>query len=60
MRYEEMAELAQICASNARIASNKDIAAILWKMAREYQEKAAELDGGKLPDIGLLPHRIAR
>ena len=58
-RYEKMVELAQICANNARIASTKEIAAVLWRMAREYREKAAELDGGKRPDIGRPPGEIA-
>ena len=58
-RYETMVERAQICASNARIASTKEIAAVLWRMAREYREKAAALDGGKRPDIGRPPGAIA-
>jgi hypothetical protein len=28
----------------------------LWKMAQEYQRKAAALDGGKLPDLGPPPY----
>ena len=59
MRYEDMIQLAQICAANARIASTNDVAAVLWKMAREYQERAAELNGGKRPDIGRPPPEIA-
>jgi hypothetical protein len=55
MRYEELVELARLCANNARIASTTDVAAVLWRIAREYQEKAAKLDGDKLPDIGKPP-----
>jgi hypothetical protein len=58
MRYEEMIEVARLCANNARIASTKDAAAVLWRIAREYQEKAAKLDGDKLPDIGMPPRRL--
>jgi|HubBroStandDraft_6_1064221.scaffolds.fasta_scaffold8525557_1 hypothetical protein len=53
--YEELAELARICARNARITTNKQVAAELWKMAGEYAHKAAKLDSGTLPDIGKPP-----
>ena len=53
--YEELAELARICARNARIATNKQVVAELWKMAVEYAHKAAKLDSGTLPDIGKRP-----
>jgi hypothetical protein len=52
---QEMAKLARCCANHARIASRKEAAEVLWKMARKYQKKAAELDGGELPDIGEPP-----
>lgn len=55
MRYDELVELACKFADNARLMKTKDIAGVLWKMAREYQEKAAELDSGKRPDIGPPP-----
>ena len=53
--YEELAELARMCANNARIANCKEVADALWKMATEYAEKAAKLDSGVLPDIGKPP-----
>jgi len=53
--YDDVTELARICAFNARIASSGAVAIELWKMAREYQQEAAKLDGGKLPDIGEVP-----
>jgi hypothetical protein len=53
--YEKMAELARTCAKNAHIADRKDIAAALWKTARDYQAKAAKLNGGTPPDIGNPP-----
>jgi hypothetical protein len=40
---------------NARIAHSREVAIELWKMARGYQQMAAKLDGGKLPDIEKPP-----
>ncbi len=53
--YEEFAELARICAKNAHLASQKEVGRVLWKMALEYQKKAAKLDHGKLIEIGEPP-----
>lgn len=50
--YDEAIELAKLCAVNARIAIGKDIAALLWRMALEFQDKAAGLDGGKAIEVG--------
>jgi hypothetical protein len=58
--YEHLVELAHICAKNAHNASMPDVARELWKMAKEYQRKAAALDSGKLPDIGPAPSFIKR
>jgi hypothetical protein len=55
MDYNEYIAMARLCAKNSRTAQTKDVAAQLWKMAREYQEKAGKLDNGKLPDIGNAP-----
>ena len=55
LTYKEVVELAKQCALNARLAITKEAAAELWKMAEEYQEEAAKLDGGRKPDIGELP-----
>jgi len=44
-----------LCANQARATSAKDVTATLWRMAQEYQRKAARLDSGKLPDIGEKP-----
>jgi hypothetical protein len=51
--YDELKELAVICAHNARITISTPVAIELWKMAKEYQSKAAQL--GELPDIGDRP-----
>jgi hypothetical protein len=53
--YEDLTELAKICAQHARAAADKDMATSLGKLAEEYQARAAELDSGKVPDIGGLP-----
>lgn len=51
----DIIELAQVCAHNARITVSREVAGTLWRMAIEYQQKAADLDGGKLPNIGDRP-----
>jgi hypothetical protein len=51
--YSAIVELARICASQARFTKDREVARALWRMAIEYQYKAAALDNGKLPDIGL-------
>jgi hypothetical protein len=53
--HAELVELAKMCAFNARAANEERVALELWRMAREYQERAAKLDSGKLPDIGARP-----
>jgi len=53
--YGEALELAAICARNARISTDKDVARELWKMAKEYQAEVANLDNGKLPELGNPP-----
>ena len=53
--HAELIELAQICAFNARAATDQRVAEELWKMALEYQTKAAEMDSGSKPDIGPPP-----
>jgi hypothetical protein len=45
--YSEALELAMICARHSRLASTKQVARELWKMAREYQAEAAKVDNGK-------------
>jgi hypothetical protein len=50
--YEDLVELAKICVQQARATEARDVAAELRRMAKEYQQRAAALDGGQLPDIG--------
>jgi hypothetical protein len=50
--YTDLLELAKICARQARASANPEVAQELRRLAREYQKKAADLEGGILPDIG--------
>ena len=50
--YADYVELARICWRQARAAQTDGAAAVLRKMAHEYQQNAARLNGGKLPEIG--------
>ncbi len=50
--YDEMVELARICSRQARLTQSDEVARLFQKMAREFQEAAAKLDSGKLPDLG--------
>lgn len=49
--YDELVELARMCWREAH-RSRDDVARELRRMASHYQQQAAMLDGGKLPDIG--------
>jgi hypothetical protein len=51
--YEDLVELARMCARNARITTSRDVADELWRMAKEYQAQAAEM--GDFPEIGDEP-----
>jgi hypothetical protein len=50
--FTDLVELAKICFRQARASSNPEVAQELRRLAKEYQKKAADLDGGSLPDIG--------
>ena len=58
--HGESLELAEMCARNARIASNKDVARELWKMAQEYQAEVASLVNGALPELGDPPSSMEK
>jgi salicylate hydroxylase len=53
--YKELVDLAASCANSARFATSAAVAYEFWQMAMDYQESAAKLSGGKLPDIGNPP-----
>jgi hypothetical protein len=52
---DDAAELARICAVNARAANSEQVATELWRMATEYQAEATKLASGHVPDIGEPP-----
>ena len=49
--YDDYVQYARDCMRHARSATTKEVAAELERIAREYQETAGKLAGGKLPDI---------
>jgi hypothetical protein len=53
--YASLVELARICAEQANFTRDREVARELWRMALEYQAKAAALDSGNLPGIGPPP-----
>jgi hypothetical protein len=56
--YKELVDLAITCAKQTHITTSKDVARELWRMALGYQQQAAHLDGGKLPDIREKPAHL--
>jgi hypothetical protein len=53
--YNDLADLARVCARQAHQSAERDAARQFWRMALEYQQQAAALDGGRLPHIGVPP-----
>lgn len=51
--YDELVELARMCWRQSRVAQTNGLAPELLRMAHEYQQKAAKLDSGKLPEISV-------
>jgi hypothetical protein len=49
--YEDLMELANICARHAQAATDPDVAIVLSKMAREYRTEAAKLESGNSRDV---------
>jgi hypothetical protein len=60
MTHAELVEMAQLCAFNARATRDERACTELWKMAVEYQEQAAQLDGGRKPFIGAPPRSLGK
>jgi len=56
--YDDLAELARICAKNSHIASSKEVSAKLWELATEYRDKPTRLDGARGPHIGEPPRAL--
>jgi hypothetical protein len=55
--YDELVKLARMCLQQAGETISPIVSAELRRRAKEYQRRAAELDDGKLPDIG--EHRFS-
>ena len=53
--FKELVGVAKSCANIARLTANAEVANYFWRLAMDYQAKAARLNDGKLPDIGDLP-----
>jgi hypothetical protein len=49
--YNDLVELARICLKQARQTANPAVADELRQMAKDYQRRAAVLNGGTPPDI---------
>jgi hypothetical protein len=49
--YEDLVELATICARHARAATDSSVASVLLEMAKEYQAEAAKFDGSKAHEV---------
>jgi hypothetical protein len=49
--YEEFAQFARLCWKQAKLANTDDVARTLRRMAVQYQQDAAKLDSGRLPDL---------
>jgi hypothetical protein len=49
--YDDLIELARLCLTRAAATTSPPAAAELWRLATEYQARAAALGGGRLPDI---------
>jgi hypothetical protein len=45
--YEDLVELAKICARGAWAATDESVATVLLEMAKEYQAEAAKFDSSK-------------
>ena len=52
---DDLIELVRVCAAHARMTTDRSTALTLWQLAIEYQQRAAKLDAGILPDIGDPP-----
>jgi hypothetical protein len=43
LTYDELVDLARLCAYNSRITTDREVARVLGQMPGEYQAKAAKL-----------------
>jgi hypothetical protein len=49
--YDDLLELARLCWRQAKATRTAAVAEELVRMAKEYQRRAGELAGGKLPKL---------
>jgi len=54
LRPWRLVDLARICAAQSRVTTSKDVAQALWRLATDYLERAAKLEGRRV-DIGEPP-----
>jgi len=54
LRPWRLVDLARTCAAQSRLTTSKDVAQALWRMATDYSERAAKIEGRR-PDIGDPP-----
>jgi hypothetical protein len=59
-RYEDLVQLARICARRAQTPETEEVGRTLRRMARGYLQEAAKLDRGIVPDIGLVCMKAKR
>ena len=52
MQYQDLVDLARIFLKQAKTTACLEVADEFHRLAKEYQSKAANIDGGILPDIG--------
>jgi hypothetical protein len=57
--YDDLADLARACAKQAHFTTDPEVAQELWRIAREYQRRAADLHNGSPPDIGNPPSGLS-
>ena len=50
--YDELVDLARMCWRQSHVAQDEGVARALRRMALDYQQAAAKLDSGELPDLG--------
>jgi hypothetical protein len=50
--HKELVDLARVSLNWARMLTTPSLVTAFENVAKEYQRRAAELDAGKLPDIG--------
>ena len=54
LRPWRLVDLARTCAAQSHLTTSKDVAHVLWRLATNYMERAAKLEGRRA-DIGEPP-----